>query len=78
MDPYQRSPEKVVAQQWNEGDPFIGPMRYDHARPGDGPYLVTFGGGRQPVRNGDWIVRDSYGRYSVTREEEFAERFKPV
>ncbi|MCH7641677.1 MAG: hypothetical protein IIC30_00200 [Chloroflexi bacterium] len=67
-----------MAQRWRERDPFIGPMRYDHDSPDSGPYLVMYGGGRQPVRDGDWIVRDSYGRYSVMRDREFRDRFGTV
>ena len=66
-----------MAQRWRERDPFIGPMRYDHDNPDSGPYLVMYGG-RQPVRDGDWIVRDSYGRYSVVRNGEFRDRFGTV
>lgn len=67
-----------MALRWHDRDPFIGPMRYDHDRSDGGPYMVTLGGGRQPVRDGDWIVRDSYGRYSVMRDGEFRERFEPA
>ncbi|MDP6822696.1 MAG: hypothetical protein QF554_05330 [Dehalococcoidia bacterium] len=65
-----------MAKQWRERDPFIGPMRFDPDRPDQSPYLDTSGGGRQVVRDGDWIVRDTYGRYSVSLASEFEERFQ--
>lgn len=66
-----------MAQQWHERDPFIGPMRFDPDGPDQNPYLETYGEGRQVVRNGDWIVRDSFGRYSVLPDSAFMERFCP-
>ena len=78
LDQYTRRQETITAQRWRERDPFIGPMRYDHDSPDSSPYLVTYGGGRQPVRDGDWIVRDSCGRYSVMRDREFRDRFGTV
>jgi hypothetical protein len=65
-----------MAQQWHERDSFIGPMRFDPTHPDQCPYLETSGGDRQSVRDGDWIVRDSYGRYSVSPASEFEERFE--
>ena len=53
-------------------------MRFDPDLPGQSPYMETFGEGRQSVHYGDWVIRDSFGRYSVLPDAEFKERFTPA
>ena len=53
------------------------PMRFDPDLPGQSPSMETFGKGQQAVRNGDWIIHYSFGRYSVLPDDDFRERFLP-
>ncbi|MBT3942450.1 MAG: hypothetical protein HOC77_13805 [Chloroflexi bacterium] len=76
MQRFWKESRLVDAVRWFEGDPFIGPMRFDLDAPEFGPYLDLFGKHIR-VHSGDWVVHEDLLFYA-TPDTVFEESFDPV
>lgn len=79
---FKRKPIIVEAAQWNKGSPMLPGM--DDGACGDWgcseetPIIHMRDGDELWVNDGDWVIKEGRGRYSVMDQSEFEKTYEKI